>query len=79
MIDPEKVKQIERLLKTNEEFRRIHEEHHLLAAQVDELSKRRNRSDFEQEELRRLKKQKLLTKDAMGRIMFDDEMKQRRS
>lgn len=74
MMDPDKEKQIEQLLQTSEEFRRLHEEHHLLSSQVDELSKRRNRSDFEQKELQRLKKQKLLAKDAMGRMLFDEEM-----
>ncbi|MBE0599514.1 MAG: YdcH family protein [Desulfuromonadales bacterium] len=76
MTDLDKEQQIEHLLQTNEEFRLLHDEHHRLAVQVDELSKRRNRSDFEQKELQRLKKEKLRVKDTMGRIMFDDEMNQ---
>ena len=78
MTDPEKEEQIARLARTSEEFRHLHEEHQHLSFHVEELSNRRNLSDLEREELRRLKKKKLLLKDAIGRLLFEDEVQKGR-
>jgi uncharacterized protein len=74
MSDPEKEEQIKRLAESNEEFRRLYEEHRRLGIRIEDLCKRRNLSDAQHEELRMLKKEKLLTKDALGRMLFEDEM-----
>ncbi len=78
MSDPEKEEQIKRLAENNAEFRRLYQEHQTLAFQIDDLSKRRNLSDAQHEELRRLKKEKLVAKDAMGRMLFEDELQHQR-
>ncbi len=76
MSDPEKEEQIRSLAESNPEFLRLYQEHQQLGYRIDELSKRRNLSDAEHEEMRRLKKEKLAAKDALGRMLFDDEMRQ---
>lgn len=72
-VDEEKQAQIQRLIESDAEFRRLHEEHQDLHRRIAELRKRRPWTTEEEALLAELKKRKLGTKDAMGRMLFEDE------
>ncbi|MEM7540527.1 MAG: YdcH family protein [Pseudomonadota bacterium] len=57
---------VERLLATNDEFRRLYEKHEALNEEVDNLS---GHYATEQIQLENLKKQKLLIKDQLAGIL----------
>jgi uncharacterized protein YdcH (DUF465 family) len=72
-IDADKQAQILRMIETDTEFRQLHEEHQDLHRQIEEIMKRRHLAPEEEATLAELKKRKLAAKDAMGRMLFDDE------
>ena len=57
------------LMETNEEFRRVAQQHSQYAKQLDELEARLHLSDQDQMEEVRLKKLKLRAKDQMQEMM----------
>lgn len=63
----------ERLIETNEEFRRMVDEHHAYKTRLQELSSRAFLTDEEQVEELRLKKLKLHLKDQMEEIILQHE------
>jgi uncharacterized protein YdcH (DUF465 family) len=63
----------ERLIETNEEFRRMAEEHRTYEARLQELSSRAFLTDEEQVEELRLKKLKLHLKDRMEEMILQHE------
>lgn len=73
-ISPDKLAQIQRLVESNSEFRKLFHEHRLLGEQVEEMTSRKHLSDDEIADLARLKKMKLEAKDRMSQILFDDEL-----
>jgi uncharacterized protein YdcH (DUF465 family) len=77
-VDEEKQAHIQRMIESDAEFRRLHEEHQDLHRRIEELRKRRHRATTEEVALlAELKKRKLGTKDALGRMLFEDEFRQR--
>jgi uncharacterized protein YdcH (DUF465 family) len=76
-VDEEKQAQIQRMIENDAQFRRLHEEHQELHRKIGELRKRRPWTTEEEAHLAELKKRKLGTKDAMGRMLFDDEFRRR--
>jgi hypothetical protein len=59
----------ERLLKENEEFRKISEEHHKLDDVLAEIDRKVYLTPEEEIERKKLQKQKLLKKDIMAEII----------
>ena len=59
----------ERLLKENEEFRKVTEEHHKLDALLAEIDKKVYLTPEEEIERKKLQKQKLLKKDLMAEMI----------
>jgi len=59
----------ERLLKENEEFRKVTEEHHKLDALLAEIDKKVYLTPEEEIERKKLQKQKLLKKDMMAEMI----------
>lgn len=59
----------ERLLKENEEFRKISEEHHKLDNVLAEIDKKVYLTPEEEIERKKLQKQKLLKKDLMAELI----------
>ena len=60
---------MERLLKENEEFRKVTEEHHKLDALLAEIDKKVYLTPEEEIERKKLQKQKLLKKDMMAEMI----------
>ncbi len=60
---------IERLMKDDEEFRRIKKAHSELAAQLDELEKKPFLTPQDEMEIKIIKKKKLACKDEMEKIL----------
>lgn len=63
----------DRLIETNEEFRRMAEEHHAYEERLNELASRAFLTDEEQVEEVRLKKLKLHLKDQMEELILQNE------
>jgi len=61
------------LIETNEEFRRMHEEHHAYESRLNDLASRPFLTEEEQVEEMRLKKLKLHLKDSMEEIILQHE------
>ena len=59
----------ERLLKENEEFRKVTEEHHKLDVLLAEIDKKVYLTPEEEIERKKLQKQKLLKKDLMAEMI----------
>jgi len=59
----------EKLLKENEEFRKVSEEHHKLDALLAEIDKKVYLTPEEEVERKKLQKQKLLKKDLMAEMI----------
>lgn len=60
---------IEKMLKENEEFRKISEEHHELDILLAEIDKKVYLTPEEEVERKKMQKQKLLKKDMMAEII----------
>jgi hypothetical protein len=64
---------VDKLITTNPEFKQLHDEHHDLAARVEELFKQLAVSPSVEQEIKRLKKLKLASKDKMRQMILDEE------
>jgi uncharacterized protein YdcH (DUF465 family) len=62
---------VEKLLKENEEFRKVSEEHHQLDGLLTEIDKKVYLTPEEEIERKKLQKQKLLKKDRMAEMIRD--------
>lgn len=62
---------IEALKQDNEEFRKLHEEHHVLDGTLAEIDKKVYLTPEEEVERKRLQKQKLSKKDKMAEMVRD--------
>lgn len=60
---------VEKLLKENEEFRKVSEEHHVLDGVLAEMDKKVYLTPEEEIERKKLQKQKLLKKDALAEMI----------
>lgn len=60
---------VEKLLKENQEFRKISEEHHSLDVQLIEIDKKVYLTPEEELERKKMQKQKLLKKDLMAEMI----------
>lgn len=60
---------VEKLLKENEEFRKVSEEHHTLDGVLAEMDKKVYLTPEEEIERKKLQKQKLLKKDALAEMI----------
>ena len=60
---------IERLMKENEEFRKISEEHHTLDGILAEIDKKVYLTPEEEIERKKMQKQKLLKKDMLAEMI----------
>ena len=65
----EKTPVVEELLKTNEEFKKLWEEHEELDKKVEEMSMNKYLTPEEEVELKRLKKLKLLGKEKLVEML----------
>ena len=73
MTEATEAKIIEKLIATNEEFKKLHDEHHSMDEQVRELFTKRVGSPSDELEISRLKKLKLASKDKMRKIIAEAE------
>jgi uncharacterized protein YdcH (DUF465 family) len=62
---------IEKLLKDNEEFKKVSEEHHQLDGLLTEIDKKVYLTPEEEIERKKLQKQKLAKKDKMAEMIRD--------
>jgi uncharacterized protein YdcH (DUF465 family) len=62
---------IEKLLKENEEFKKVSEEHHQLDGLLTEIDKKVYLTPEEEIERKKLQKQKLAKKDKMAEMIRD--------
>lgn len=62
---------IEKLLKENEEFKKVSEEHHQLDGLLTEIDKKVYLTPEEEIERKKLQKQKLAKKDRMAEMIRD--------
>ena len=60
---------VEKLLKENEEFRKVNEEHHALDGVLAEMDKKVYLTPEEEIERKKLQKQKLLKKDMLAEMI----------
>ena len=60
---------VEKLLKENEEFRKVSEEHHALDGVLAEMDKKVYLTPEEEIERKKLQKQKLLKKDMLAEMI----------
>jgi len=60
---------VERLMKENEEFRKVSDEHHKLDEVLSEIDKKVYLTPEEEIERKKLQKQKLLKKDTMAEMI----------
>ncbi len=60
---------VEKLMKENQEFRKISEEHHLLDVHLLEIDKKVYLTPEEELERKKMQKQKLLKKDLMAEMI----------
>ena len=60
---------VEKLMKENQDFRKISEEHHLLDVQLLEIDKKVYLTPEEELERKKMQKQKLLKKDLMAEMI----------
>jgi len=57
------------LLRTDEHFRKLHEEHQLLEHQLDALNHKSLHSEEDETEMKRIKREKLRLKDEMEQAL----------
>ena len=70
MTQATETKIVEKLIATNEDFKKLHDEHNLLDEQVKELFSKMEVSPSAELEIKRLKKLKLAGKDKMQKMIL---------
>jgi uncharacterized protein YdcH (DUF465 family) len=57
------------LLRTDEQFRRLHEEHQALERQLEALNQKSLHDEGDEQEMKRIKREKLRLKDEMEQLL----------